>query len=64
MQIIQRTSMDYFSTLVNYNSLELRFTPSIYSPDAPLGMRISNKDMPTTDIARVYHSVASLTPSG
>lgn len=41
-----------------------RFTPSIYTVDAPLGQRISNKGMPTTDIPRVYHSVASLTPQG
>ncbi|PPQ85498.1 hypothetical protein CVT25_006578 [Psilocybe cyanescens] len=40
------------------------FTPSIYTPSAPLGKRISNKGMPTTDIARLYHSVASLTPQG
>ncbi|TFK38704.1 glyoxal oxidase precursor [Crucibulum laeve] len=40
------------------------FTPSIYTPSAPLGKRISNKGMPTTDIARIYHSTASLTPSG
>ncbi|KAF9474411.1 copper radical oxidase [Pholiota conissans] len=40
------------------------FTPSLYSPDLPLGQRISNKQMPTTDIARVYHSTASLTPNG
>ncbi|KAF8157800.1 glyoxal oxidase precursor [Crassisporium funariophilum] len=40
------------------------FTPSIYTPDAPLGKRISNKGLPTTDIARVYHSTATLTPNG
>jgi len=40
------------------------FTPSLYTPDAPLGQRISNKGMPTTDIARLYHSSVTLTPSG
>ncbi|KAJ3517317.1 hypothetical protein NLJ89_g578 [Agrocybe chaxingu] len=40
------------------------FTPSLYTPEAPLGKRISNEGMPTTDIARLYHSVASLTPQG
>jgi len=40
------------------------FTPSLYTPDAPLGNRISNKGLPTTNIARMYHSVVSLTPSG
>ncbi|KAF8908640.1 copper radical oxidase [Gymnopilus junonius] len=40
------------------------FTPELYTPSAPLGKRISNKGMPTTNIARLYHSVASLTPLG
>ncbi|KDR72992.1 hypothetical protein GALMADRAFT_158624 [Galerina marginata CBS 339.88] len=40
------------------------FTPSLYTPDAPLGRRISNAELPTTNIARMYHSVATLTPSG
>ncbi|KAJ7588942.1 glyoxal oxidase N-terminus-domain-containing protein [Mycena floridula] len=46
------------------NSDHPAFTPSLYDPGAPLGQRFSNKDMPTTDIARVYHSVATLTPNG
>lgn len=41
-----------------------RFTPSLYTPDAPLGQRISNKGLPTTNIARMYHSTATLTPKG
>jgi len=40
------------------------FTPSLYTPDAPLGKRISNEGMPTTDIARIYHSTVTLTQSG
>lgn len=40
------------------------FTPSLYTPTAPLGQRISNKGLPTTDIARLYHSTTSLTPQG
>jgi hypothetical protein len=40
------------------------FTPSLYNPDAPLGKRISNKDLPTTDIARLYHATVTLTPKG
>ncbi|KAF5360734.1 hypothetical protein D9756_005107 [Leucocoprinus leucothites] len=40
------------------------FTPSVYTPDAPLGQRITNKGMPTTDIARVYHSSVTLTQRG
>ncbi|PPR00143.1 hypothetical protein CVT24_008950 [Panaeolus cyanescens] len=40
------------------------FTPELYTPNAPLGKRISNAGMPTTDIARLYHSTTSLTPMG
>jgi len=40
------------------------FTPSLYTPSAPLGKRFSNQGLPTTDIARLYHSTATLTPSG
>ncbi|TBU23990.1 glyoxal oxidase precursor [Dichomitus squalens] len=39
-------------------------TPSLYTPDLPLGQRISNKGLPTSDIARVYHSSITLTPQG
>ncbi|KAF9444369.1 copper radical oxidase [Macrolepiota fuliginosa MF-IS2] len=46
------------------NSDHPALTPSIYSPDAPLGERISNQGMPTTDIARLYHSTVTLTPKG
>ncbi|GJJ15281.1 hypothetical protein Clacol_009557 [Clathrus columnatus] len=40
------------------------FRPELYTPTAPFGQRISNEDLPTTDIARLYHSTASLTPTG
>ncbi|KAJ8496231.1 hypothetical protein ONZ45_g12536 [Pleurotus djamor] len=40
------------------------FTPSLYSPDLPLGRRISNSGMPSTNIARLYHSTVTLTPQG
>jgi len=40
------------------------FTPTLYSPLAPQGERFDNKLMPTTDIARLYHSTATLTPNG
>ncbi|KAF8879176.1 glyoxal oxidase precursor [Mucidula mucida] len=39
-------------------------TPSLYTSDARVGERISNAGMPTTDIPRMYHSSASLTPMG
>ncbi|KAJ4474855.1 glyoxal oxidase N-terminus-domain-containing protein [Lentinula aciculospora] len=40
------------------------FTPVLYNPDAPLGSRFSKEGLPTTDIARLYHSGLTLTPSG
>jgi hypothetical protein len=41
-----------------------RFTPSIYTPTAPLGERISNLGMPSSNIPRMYHSSVTLTPAG
>ncbi|KAJ7269900.1 glyoxal oxidase precursor [Mycena rebaudengoi] len=40
------------------------FTPSIYTPTAPLGERISNLGMPSSNIPRMYHSSVTLTPAG
>jgi len=40
------------------------FTPELYTPQAPLGRRLSKAGMPTTNIARMYHSGVSLTPQG
>ncbi|RXW19639.1 hypothetical protein EST38_g6230 [Candolleomyces aberdarensis] len=39
-------------------------TPVLYSPLKPSGSRFSSDGMPTSDIPRLYHSVASLTPRG
>ncbi|KAJ7241370.1 glyoxal oxidase N-terminus-domain-containing protein [Mycena rebaudengoi] len=39
-------------------------TPSLYTPDAPLGRRISNRGLPASTIPRMYHSTATLTPAG
>ncbi|THG98640.1 hypothetical protein EW026_g3583 [Hermanssonia centrifuga] len=39
-------------------------TPVQYDPSAPAGQRFSSAGMPTSDIPRLYHSVATLTPSG
>ncbi|KAF7420726.1 hypothetical protein PC9H_011244 [Pleurotus ostreatus] len=36
----------------------------LYTPSLPLGRRISNKGMPTTNIPRMYHSSITLTPQG
>ncbi|KAF8192156.1 glyoxal oxidase N-terminus-domain-containing protein [Pholiota molesta] len=48
----------------NSNADHAVLTPSIYTPNAPLGKRISNKGMPTTSIERMYHSGVTLTPMG
>ncbi|KAJ6544310.1 glyoxal oxidase precursor [Mycena capillaripes] len=48
----------------NSNADNAALTPSLYNPSAPLGHRISNKGLPTNDIARMYHSSVTLTPSG
>ncbi|KAJ8509485.1 hypothetical protein ONZ45_g8371 [Pleurotus djamor] len=40
------------------------FTPSLYTPDLPLGRRISNTGMPISEVARLYHSTVTLTPQG
>lgn len=39
-------------------------TPLLYSPHFPAGHRFSQVGMPATRIPRMYHSVATLTPSG
>ncbi|EPS96816.1 hypothetical protein FOMPIDRAFT_1129634 [Fomitopsis schrenkii] len=39
-------------------------TPVLYDPHAPHGARFSSAGMPTSGIARMYHSVATLTPGG
>ncbi|KAG7446827.1 uncharacterized protein BT62DRAFT_967591 [Guyanagaster necrorhizus] len=40
------------------------FTPVVYDPSAPAGGRFSDVGIPATNIARLYHSTASLTPNG
>ncbi|KAL0574683.1 hypothetical protein V5O48_007268 [Marasmius crinis-equi] len=40
------------------------FSPVLYDPYAPAGSRFSSKGLPESDIPRLYHSVASLTPRG
>ena len=39
-------------------------TPLLYDPRAPVGQRFSSEGMPTSEIPRMYHSVATLTPNG
>ncbi|CAE6440782.1 unnamed protein product [Rhizoctonia solani] len=40
------------------------FTPLLYDPDLPAGQRFTQANMPTSNIGRLYHSVATLLPSG
>ncbi|KAI0780635.1 copper radical oxidase [Trametes elegans] len=39
-------------------------TPVLYSPSGPVGQRFSSAGMPNSNIPRLYHSVATLTPNG
>lgn len=39
-------------------------TPVLYDPLAPAGSRFTSAGMPTSTIARLYHSVATLTATG
>ncbi|TFK92323.1 copper radical oxidase [Polyporus arcularius HHB13444] len=39
-------------------------TPVLYDPNGPVGQRFSSAGMPSSDIPRLYHSVATLTPNG
>ncbi|KAF9023852.1 copper radical oxidase [Rhodocollybia butyracea] len=48
----------------NSNSDHPVFTPVLYDPNAALGERFNRESLPTTDIARLYHSGVTLTPSG
>ncbi|THU86676.1 hypothetical protein K435DRAFT_683195 [Dendrothele bispora CBS 962.96] len=40
------------------------FTPVVYDPEAPEGQRFSTSGIPTTNIARLYHSTATMTANG
>ncbi|KAJ7093924.1 glyoxal oxidase N-terminus-domain-containing protein, partial [Mycena belliarum] len=40
------------------------FTPLLYDPAAPVGSRFSRAGLATSNIARLYHSVATMLPSG
>lgn len=39
-------------------------SPVLYDPSAASGMRFCTEGMPTSEIPRMYHSVATLTPNG
>jgi len=40
------------------------FRPVLYDPDAPAGSRFSTAGLPSSEIARMYHSTATLVPDG
>ncbi|PVF98861.1 hypothetical protein CPB86DRAFT_873015 [Serendipita vermifera] len=48
----------------NSNADHPVLTPVLYRPSAPIGSRFTSDGMPTSDIARLYHSVATLVPDG
>ncbi|KZV88781.1 glyoxal oxidase precursor [Exidia glandulosa HHB12029] len=48
----------------NSNADNAVLTPSLYTPDAAPGRRISNAGMPVSPVARMYHSTVTLTPQG
>ncbi|KAJ7753337.1 glyoxal oxidase N-terminus-domain-containing protein [Mycena maculata] len=51
-------------TTGNSNADHPVFTPILYTPSAALGSRMTQEGLPTTDIARMYHSTVTLTPQG
>jgi len=46
------------------NAANPTFRPLIYDPAAPVGQRFSITGLPTSNIPRLYHSAATLLPSG
>ncbi|KAH7087931.1 glyoxal oxidase N-terminus-domain-containing protein [Auriculariales sp. MPI-PUGE-AT-0066] len=55
---------DVPDTIGNADSDHPAFTPILYNPLAVSGSRMSSTGLPTSKIARMYHSTASLLPSG
>ncbi|KAJ7065014.1 glyoxal oxidase N-terminus-domain-containing protein [Mycena amicta] len=51
-------------TTGNSNADHPIFTPILYDPAAPLGQRMTQEGLPTTNIPRMYHSSVTLTPQG
>ncbi|KAJ6627899.1 glyoxal oxidase N-terminus-domain-containing protein [Mycena sp. CBHHK59/15] len=45
-------------------TIQCTLTPLLYTSSAPLGGRMSRTGLPTTNIARMYHSSVTLTPMG
>jgi len=51
-------------TIGNSNADHPVLTPVLYDPNAALGDRFSSEGLPNAEIARMYHSGITLTPSG
>jgi len=51
-------------TTGNSNADHPIFTPILYTPTAAVGSRMTQEGLPTTNIARLYHSSVTLTPQG
>ncbi|KAJ7624447.1 glyoxal oxidase precursor, partial [Roridomyces roridus] len=52
------------SGAINSNADHPATTPIMYKPSLPSGQRLTQDGLPTTDIARMYHSAATLTGKG
>ncbi len=56
--------LDVFDPIGQSNADHPAFRPTLYTPANPPGQRFTTRGLPTSTIPRLYHSVASLTPSG
>ncbi|ELU43602.1 copper radical oxidase [Rhizoctonia solani AG-1 IA] len=56
--------VEYMPEPRNSNADNPTFTPLLYDPSLPAGQRFTHANMPTSNIGRLYHSVATLLPSG
>ncbi|KAJ7673763.1 glyoxal oxidase N-terminus-domain-containing protein [Mycena polygramma] len=52
------------SNATQSNAANPAFRPILYRPEFSAGQRITQDGLPSSDIARMYHSSASLTPQG
>ncbi|CAE6504543.1 unnamed protein product [Rhizoctonia solani] len=57
-------AIDWIMQVGQSNADNPAFTPVLYDPAAPAGSRFSSAGMPTSNIARLYHSVSTLLPDG
>ncbi|KAF8511439.1 glyoxal oxidase N-terminus-domain-containing protein [Gautieria morchelliformis] len=55
---------NYMGLIGQSNADNPAFQGFYYDPNAPAGSRFSQTDLPTSNIARMYHSIATMTPNG